>query len=162
LGYLDDAVAGFDQPLASDNVSALADLAPAATDTNSEGAQTAALNIAPEPVTVTSDTTADHDVVEVPVSAASYEKADSLSMGNWVELIVDGSKTRCRLAAVIRATGKYIFVNRSGMKVAEHNRDSLAHAIDQNQVQLLDDGLLFDRALESVIGNLRDMKGRAG
>jgi hypothetical protein len=44
------------------------------------------------------------------------------------------------------------------MKVAEHNRLSLAQSIKLQQISMLDDSLLFDRALESVIGNLRGMK----
>ena len=88
------------------------------------------------------------------------DKVDTLKMGNWMEILQDdGKKYRCRLAAVIRGTGKYIFVNRSGMKVAEHNRETLALAIQHGEIKVLDEGLLFDRALESVIGNLRDMKG---
>lgn len=95
----------------------------------------------------------------IEVDEASLLQVDQLVMGSWVEIIIDGdTKTRCRLAAIIRGTGKYIFVNRSGMKVAEYQRGPLAQAIKQEKVFLLDDGLLFDRALESVIGNLRSMK----
>lgn len=84
---------------------------------------------------------------------------DRMTMGNWIELHQEESKKfRCRLAAVIRGADKYIFVNRSGMKVAEYTRQSLALAIKQGKVTTLDEGLLFDRALESVIGNLRNMK----
>lgn len=87
------------------------------------------------------------------------QQVDNLTMGNWVELHQEEAKKfRCRLAAIIRGTGKYIFVNRSGMKVAEYNRMSLALAIKQKKVTTLDEGLLFDRALRSVIGNLRNMK----
>ncbi|MGK0499668.1 MAG: hypothetical protein ACJAYG_001310 [Oceanicoccus sp.] len=86
-------------------------------------------------------------------------KVDAMSMGHWVELHQQGEKKfRCRLAAVIKSAGKYIFVNRTGMKVAEYSRVSLALAIKQRQITTLDEGLLFDRALESVIGNLREMK----
>ena len=90
-----------------------------------------------------------------------HQQVDSLGVGSWLEMLQDdGSKLRCRLAAIIRGTGKYIFVNRAGMKVAEHTRDSLAEAVRDGEVFLLDDGLLFDRALESVIGNLREMKSQ--
>jgi Protein of unknown function (DUF1631) len=86
------------------------------------------------------------------------QRVDAMEMGDWVELHQDdGKKFRCRLAAVIRSTGKHIFVNRSGMKVAEYTRQSLALALKSGVVTPMDDGLLFDRALESVIGNLRDM-----
>lgn len=87
------------------------------------------------------------------------QQVDAMEMGVWVELHQeDGKKFRCRLAAIIRCSGKYIFVNRSGMKVAEYNRMGLAQAIKKGAVSALDEGLLFDRALESVIGNLRTMK----
>lgn len=87
-------------------------------------------------------------------------RIDQLQVGGWVELQQEGHPVRCRLAAVIRATGKYIFVNRAGIKVAENNRDGLLQAYKAGVLNILDDGRLFDRALESVIGNLREMKGR--
>lgn len=94
-------------------------------------------------------------------SEASRNRVQALRSGCWVEYHSgDGRITRCRLAAFIRATGKYIFVSRAGVKVAEETVDSLARQLDGGQVVLLDDGQLFDRALESVIGNLREMNRR--
>ncbi|MDB6061458.1 MAG: hypothetical protein JWM78_1561 [Verrucomicrobiaceae bacterium] len=91
----------------------------------------------------------------------AIERVNGLQVGNWVEFQQGGGKMlRCRLAAIIRATGKYIFVNRAGVKVTENNRDGLLHAYLRGDLILLDEGRLFDRALESVIGNLRDMKTR--
>ena len=85
---------------------------------------------------------------------------DSLRVGSWVEFQEDDEhKLRCKLAAIIKPTGKYIFVNRTGMKVLEKTRMGLAVEFRRNAVRLLDDALLFDRALESVIGNLRRLKG---
>lgn len=95
---------------------------------------------------------------EAPTVTASAEwlaRTDQLRVGSWVELVRDGAKVRCKLAAFIKATGKYIFVNRSGAKVAEYHRDDLAVALQQGVMTLLDDGLIFDRALESIIDNLR-------
>lgn len=83
------------------------------------------------------------------------ERADALRVGSWIELIRDGGKIRCKLAAFIKATGKYIFVNRSGAKVAEYQREGLAAALAAEEITMLDDGLIFDRALESIIDNLR-------
>ncbi|WP_372964061.1 DUF1631 domain-containing protein [Marinobacter sp.] len=94
----------------------------------------------------------------VPVAAPAQEwleSADQLRVGSWLELQRDGTRLRCKLAAFIKATGKYIFVNRSGAKVAEYLRDELAQAMQDGEVILLDDGLIFDRALESIIDNLR-------
>ena len=81
---------------------------------------------------------------------------NNLTQGTWFEMQGEGGeKFRCRLAAIIRSAGKYIFVNRSGMKVAEETRESLALALQAKRLTILDDGMLFDRALESVISNLR-------
>lgn len=87
---------------------------------------------------------------------------NNITQGTWFEMQGEGGeKFRCRLAAIIRSAGKYIFVNRSGMKVAEETRESLALALQAKRLTILDDGMLFDRALESVISNLRDKRSPA-
>lgn len=89
----------------------------------------------------------------------AVRQVDALRVGSWVEIQEDDEhKLRCKLAAVIRPSGRYIFVNRTGMKVLEKSRMGLAVEFRRNAVRLLDDALLFDRALESVIGNLRRLK----
>ena len=106
-------------------------------------------------------------VAEAPESSADrapqvgpewLERADALRVGSWIELVRADSKARCKLAAFIKATGKYIFVNRSGAKVAEYHREELASAMATGEITLLDDGLIFDRALESIIDNLRNSR----
>ena len=88
-------------------------------------------------------------------------RLESLRVGNWVDFRQeDGKMLRCRLAAVINGIGRYIFVNRSGIKVAEMNREDLALALAQKSVLLIEEDRLFDRALESVISNLRGMKDK--
>lgn len=90
----------------------------------------------------------------------AFGQVDSLRVGSWVEFQEDEEhKLRCKLAAVIKPTGKFIFVNRTGMKVLEKTRTGLAVEFRRSAIRLLDDALLFDRALESVIGNLRRLKG---
>lgn len=84
---------------------------------------------------------------------------DNFTVGMWFEKQDDDTVSyRCRLAAVIRGAGKYIFVNRAGVKVAEETRETLALQLQQGKLRTLDDGMLFDRALESVITNLRSPK----
>ena len=90
-------------------------------------------------------------------------QVDNLRVGSWVEFQEDEEhKLRCKLAAVIKPTGKYIFVNRTGMKVLEKTRMGLAIEFRREAIRLLNDALLFDRALESVIGNLRSLKNNNG
>jgi hypothetical protein len=114
------------------------------------------------------------DVIDEPGGQATAEetisesiKADpqhlalvnNITQGTWFEMQGEGGeKYRCRLAAIIRSVGKYIFVNRSGMKVAEESRESLAIALQTKRLTILDDGMLFDRALEAVIGTLREQR----
>ncbi|WP_394234716.1 DUF1631 domain-containing protein [Pseudomonas anguilliseptica] len=96
----------------------------------------------------------------LPDDDESLLQVDNLRVGSWVEFQEDEEhKLRCKLAAVIKPTGKYIFVNRTGMKVLEKTRMGLAVEFRRGAIRLLDDALLFDRALESVIGNLRKLKG---
>ncbi|WP_120996968.1 DUF1631 domain-containing protein [Stutzerimonas urumqiensis] len=95
----------------------------------------------------------------LPENDEALIKVDNLRVGSWVEFQEDEEhKLRCKLAAIIKPTGKFIFVNRTGMKVLEKTRTGLALEFQRGAVRLLDDALLFDRALESVIGNLRRLK----
>ncbi|MCU1762371.1 DUF1631 domain-containing protein [Pseudomonas sp. 14P_8.1_Bac3] len=104
----------------------------------------------------TADEGPDTSAVRLSADDAGLIQVDQLHMGCWVEFQEDEDNTlRCKLAAIIDATGKYIFVDRTGMKVLERNRTGLALDFRSGAVRTLDDTLLFDRALESVIGNLR-------
>ncbi|WP_028240141.1 DUF1631 domain-containing protein [Stutzerimonas azotifigens] len=105
------------------------------------------------------ETRAAEPEIQLPDDDEAMLQVDSLRVGSWVEFQEDEEhKLRCKLAAIIKPTGKYIFVNRTGMKVLEKTRTGLAIEFRRGAVRLLDDALLFDRALESVIGNLRRLK----
>lgn len=84
-------------------------------------------------------------------------QVDQLRLGAWVEFLEDDDiNVRCKLAAIVeQPVAKYIFVNRTGMKVLERTRMGLALEFQRGAVRTLDDTLLFDRALESVIGTLQ-------
>ncbi|SCZ25364.1 MULTISPECIES: DUF1631 domain-containing protein [Pseudomonas] len=92
----------------------------------------------------------------LPADDVGLRQVEQLRLGSWVAFEEDEEHTlRCKLAAIIEATGKYVFVDRTGMKVLERDRTELALAFRRGAVRALDDTLLFDRALESVLGNLR-------
>ncbi len=99
----------------------------------------------------------------VPLESAEPEpemvrEINRLTEGVWVEMANDdGQRTRCKLAAIVQPGGKYIFVNRRGMKVAERNRMALAVELKRKSIVILDESQVFDRALEAVIGNLRQL-----
>lgn len=89
------------------------------------------------------------------ISEETLKQVNAIVVGGWVDFTEAGKRTRCRLAAKIKHTGMFLFVDRRGQKMAEYTADQLAHLVEQEQIHILDDGLLFDRALESVIGGLR-------
>ncbi len=92
--------------------------------------------------------------------APHFSVVDRTAPGTWFERVESGASYRCKMATLIKATGKYIFINRNGVKVCEETRDSFALALADGSLRSLDDGMLFDRALESVITNLRTSKNK--
>ena len=95
-------------------------------------------------------------VLESNVADEFIKTVESFNPGSWFDMTEEsGEHVRCRLAALIKATGQYIFVNRSGMKVADKSKDELALALKDQKLVVLDSGMLFDRALENVVSSLR-------
>lgn len=94
---------------------------------------------------------------EITEDHPALQHVDGLAVGMWVEFS-DGEEqnVRCKLAAKINAIDKFIFVNRQGVKVVEKTRMGLAKELRDGSVRIISDGALFSRALESVIGNLRE------
>ncbi|AQZ96601.1 DUF1631 domain-containing protein [Halopseudomonas phragmitis] len=113
-----------------------------------------------EPVMPESESEAVPVLVDDLPSVKASAWIESLHTGGWFELALSSEQPvqRCKLAAIIAFSGKYIFVNRNGLKVAEFTTAALAQHYDAGLVRLLDDNQLFDRALESVIGNLRKIQ----
>lgn len=97
--------------------------------------------------------------------ALTYEyikKADALPVGTWVsyEDSRRGKILRCKLAAKIDVSDTFVFVNRFGFKVMEKPRKDFAYDMQQRRALPLEIGALFDRAMENIVGNLRQL-GRA-
>ena len=79
-----------------------------------------------------------------------------LRVGTWIELQEDETpRLRCKLITILEPDGTHVFVNRSGAKVLEKSRNDLIVQLRNGTILLLDDRLLIDRALESVIDSLR-------
>ncbi|KPM64457.1 thymidine phosphorylase [Pseudomonas putida] len=87
--------------------------------------------------------------------AATLQHVQRLRIGSWVEVMDDGEPLRCKLVAHVGSNDRLVFANRTGMKVREWNSTALAQALHRGDVRMLDDGLLFERALEAVIDGLR-------
>ena len=82
-----------------------------------------------------------------------------ITEGTWVELQEEEKlPIRCKLATVVQPGNSYIFVNKRGMKVAEKSRLQLAGLLEKDQLRMIDESQVFDRALQSVISNLRELQ----
>ena len=94
--------------------------------------------------------------------ALTYEfikKADALPVGTWVsyEDSRRGKILRCKLSAKIEVSDTYVFVNRFGFKVLERSRKDFAYDMQQRRAIPLETGVLFDRAMENIVSNLRQL-----
>ncbi|MBK8973801.1 MAG: DUF1631 domain-containing protein [Hahellaceae bacterium] len=100
--------------------------------------------------------------LEFAVLAEFLSKIEEIDVGTWVEFsLVNGNRFRCKLSTKIEDSETYIFVNRLGLKVVEKSKNDLAHELRKGRLHILDEGMLFDRAMDAVIGNLRKMSGKA-
>lgn len=94
-----------------------------------------------------------------PPAPEFVEKINRLVEGCWVELRQeDGELLRCKLSTIVKPGDRYVFVNRRGMKVAEKTRMELARELQDDHMLVLNDAQVFDRALQAVIGNLRQIQ----
>lgn len=103
-------------------------------------------------------------------SSPYIAKAKMLGVGQWVEFIEldskgsdvdvdkDNKRTRCRLVAILRNSGKRIFANRTGVKSGEYTVQQLATRLSNESMVLLEDAQLFDKALSSIIDDLRQSR----
>lgn len=80
-----------------------------------------------------------------------------LNVGSWVEFSDADHRDRNKLVARIRSVDKLIFANRRGIKVGEMTGMKLAVDMSLGRARVVEEGEFIDRALESVIGNLRDL-----
>lgn len=91
----------------------------------------------------------------LPPTSPLIKQMASLVVGQWLALGEGDEAQRCKLAANIRQGAKLVFTNRRGVKVAEFSAVELAEKVHAKTAQLVENGALFERALESVIGDLR-------
>jgi hypothetical protein len=83
-------------------------------------------------------------------------QARELKVGQWLEFTAeDGATDRAKLSWVSPISGRYLFVNRRGLKVADHSLAGLAQAFANGSARVLDSSLLFDRAMDAIVERLR-------
>jgi hypothetical protein len=85
------------------------------------------------------------------------------NIGIWLEFKTQGGRSiRCTLAAKIATIDKYVFINSHGVKVIEKSKMGLAKELKAGSVRVISEAPLIERAMETVIGNLRDNKASSG
>lgn len=90
---------------------------------------------------------------------AYRDQLDQVAIGTWFEFRDSGDDPlRAKLSARLDGGNRLIFVNRAGFKLADRRRDELADGLRQETVLMLDDNMLFDKALENVVASLRSMR----
>ena len=93
---------------------------------------------------------------------AATAAVKGLSVDAWVKLpLMEGVLTACRLVAIIPAADKYIFANRSGIKVAEYTGSQLSNMIVTENSEILDTGAEFADVLSSVVTGLREDRNKS-
>lgn len=91
--------------------------------------------------------------------AEALQVVDALTVGSWLELPSEGGDAaeliRAKLAVVIPSTGKHIFVDRIGMKLAEYQREELVDMLQQCQANVVSCEDSFESQLSKIVQGLR-------
>lgn len=84
---------------------------------------------------------------------------DSLNIGAWMEMPdKHGEPVKCKLAVKINSTGKFVFVDSTGIKVGEFVRDELIEKLMDQTARVLQQAENFEDRLAKVVGSLRKDK----
>ncbi|MDN5848147.1 MAG: DUF1631 domain-containing protein [Nitrococcus sp.] len=82
-----------------------------------------------------------------------------VDLGTWFAFSTGaGRQLRAKLSARLNAGRRLIFVNRAGFKLADKKLEEMAEELSSGRAVILDHNMLFDKALEQVITNLRDLR----
>jgi len=85
---------------------------------------------------------------------AARSMINALPLGGLIMLDKCKQKIRCKLGVRLNATGKLIFVDNFGMKIAEMLRDEAVQLILSNKLEILGEDGDFDERLSRVVGRI--------
>jgi hypothetical protein len=99
----------------------------------------------------------DPDDMSVNIDSGSLQAVRDLKVGAWVEFTDEaGTRERAKLSWISPISGKYLFVNRRGLKVADRTAVQLATEVHNQRALILEEVPLFDRALDAIVDRLRN------
>ena len=100
------------------------------------------------------DNTVD-DSIAVPPDSVEWQQVQALQPGTWLEFNnIEESMTRAKLSWISPMSGRYLFVNRRGLKVADYSPQELAILLIDGHARILAANALFDRAMSAIVGRL--------
>jgi hypothetical protein len=92
---------------------------------------------------------------DISTDSPEYRQVEALQSGTWLELtLADDSSTRAKLSWISPMTGRYLFVNRRGLKVADYAPRELAALLKQGKARVLAANALFERAMTAIVDRL--------
>jgi hypothetical protein len=104
----------------------------------------------------------DPDDMSVNIDADALQAVRELKVGGWVEFTDEtGTRERAKLSWISPISGKYLFVNRRGLKVADRTAVQLATELHDHRAMILEEVPLFDRALDAIVDRLRNAQPAA-
>jgi transcription elongation GreA/GreB family factor len=91
---------------------------------------------------------------------ATLDLIRSFKLGAWIAIQDkdDAEPQRFKLVVKLAATGKYVFVDRLGVRRKEFLETDLMEAIQSNHIVILSDGAEFEDSLQRVVSRLRMSK----
>ncbi|HEY0197213.1 MAG TPA: DUF1631 domain-containing protein [Rhodanobacter sp.] len=96
------------------------------------------------------------DTVAVPPDSPEWQQVQALQPGTWLEFaLADEAMTRAKLSWISPMSGRYLFVNRRGLKVADYAPHELAVLLADGHAHVLAANALFDRAMTAIVGKLQ-------
>lgn len=91
------------------------------------------------------------------------ERVKVLKPGTWLEFSgQDGHFERAKLSWISPMSGRYLFVNRRGLKVGDYSPYELAMVMADGRARILASNALFDRAMDAIVDRLSHEEVRAG
>lgn len=89
------------------------------------------------------------------VDSPELRQVEALQPGTWLEFSsADAGMVRAKLSWISPMSGRYLFVNRRGLKVGDYAPQELAPLLVDGRARVLADNTLFDRALSAIVGRL--------
>ncbi|MGN6321425.1 MAG: DUF1631 domain-containing protein [Dyella sp.] len=91
------------------------------------------------------------------------EHVKALKPGTWLEF--SGQEEhfeRAKLSWISPMSGRYLFVNRRGLKVGDYSPYELATVMAEGRARVLASNALFDRAMDAIVDRLSHEEARPG